>query len=386
LVEPIYLDHAATTPVRPEVLEAMLPYFGEKFGNPSSIYSLARASRRALDNARDTVADSLGCKASEIVFTSGGTEADNLAIQGVALANRARGNHIVTSRIEHHAVLHTCQYLEKLGFDVTYLDVDHTGIVDVASVERALRPETILVTVMHANNEIGTIQPISEISHVTRARGVPFHTDAVQAAGALDLNVSRLGVDLLSISAHKLYGPKGAGALYVRRGVTYWPQLLGGGQERGRHSGTENVPGIVGLATALRLAYEHLDANNAYVAALRDRLVEGITSRVDKVRLSGHPTRRLPNNASFLFEGVEGESLLLSLDAAGIFASSGSACTSGSLEPSHVLTALGYPAESSHGSLRLTTGLDNVPEHVDRTIAVLGDAIAKLRTMSAASA
>jgi cysteine desulfurase len=386
LVEPIYLDHAATTPVRPEVLEAMLPYFGEKFGNPSSIYSLARASRRALDNARDTVADSLGCKASEIVFTSGGTEADNLAIQGVALANRARGNHIVTSRIEHHAVLHTCQYLEKLGFDVTYLDVDHTGIVDVASVERALRPETILVTVMHANNEIGTIQPISEISHVTRARGVPFHTDAVQAAGALDLNVSRLGVDLLSISAHKLYGPKGAGALYVRRGVTYWPQLLGGGQERGRRSGTENVPGIVGLATALRLAYEHLDANNAYVAALRDRLVEGITSRVDKVRLSGHPTRRLPNNASFLFEGVEGESLLLSLDAAGIFASSGSACTSGSLEPSHVLTALGYPAESSHGSLRLTTGLDNVPEHVDRTIAVLGDAIAKLRTMSAASA
>jgi cysteine desulfurase len=386
LVEPIYLDHAATTPVRPEVLEAMLPYFGEKFGNPSSIYSLARASRRALDNARDTVADSLGCKASEIVFTSGGTEADNLAIQGVALANRARGNHIVTSRIEHHAVLHTCQYLEKLGFDVTYLDVDHTGIVDVASVERALRPETILVTVMHANNEIGTIQPISEISHVTRARGVPFHTDAVQAAGALDLNVSRLGVDLLSISAHKLYGPKGAGALYVRRGVTYWPQLLGGGQERGRRSGTENVPGIVGLATALRLAYEHLDANNAYVAALRDRLVEGITSQVDRVRLSGHPTRRLPNNASFLFEGVEGESLLLSLDAAGIFASSGSACTSGSLEPSHVLTALGYPAESSHGSLRLTTGLDNVPEHVDRTIAVLGDAIAKLRTMSAASA
>ncbi len=380
----IYLDHAATTPVAPAVLEAMLPYFCVKYGNPSSIYSLARESRRALDAARDAVADVLGARASEVVFTGCGSESDNLAIKGIALANRARGNHVVTSQIEHHAVLHTCDYLEKLGFRVTRLPVDRHGVVDLGALEAAVDDETSVVSIMYANNEVGTIEPVPEIVRIVKARNPRtfVHTDAVQAGGALDLSVDRLGVDALSLSGHKFYGPKGVGALYVRRGTTYWPQQHGGAQERNRRAGTENVPGIVGFATALRLAYDDLEASNAHVRRLRDRIAAGVLGRVERVVLTGHPTDRLPNNASFCVEGVEGESILLSLDQQGILASSGSACTSASLEPSHVLLALGLPPSLAHGSVRITTGLDNTDEQVDRFLGVFAETIARLREMA----
>ena len=378
----IYLDHAATTPVHPQALEAMLPYFSEYYGNPSSIYTIARESRRALDASRQTAAEILGCQPNEVIFTSGGTESDNLAIKGVAFANRTRGNHIITSAVEHHAVLHTFEYLERFGFRTTYLPVDRYGVVDLRALENALDDQTILVSVMLANNEVGTIQPIREIADMLRGRKVVLHTDAVQAGGSLDIDVNRLGVDMLSLSAHKFYGPKGVGILYVRRGTNYWPQQQGGGQERNRRAGTENVAGIVGMATALRLAYENLDSHNQHVRDLRDRLIQGITSRVDRVIVTGHPERRLPNNASFCFEFIEGESILLNLDMLGICGSSGSACTSASLEPSHVLKAMGIPVEVSHGSLRLTTGMSNTREQIDRVIEVLPGIIKKLRAMS----
>ncbi len=381
--ELIYLDHAATTPVHPQVLAAMLPYFSEKFGNASSVYAIARESRQALDRARETVANILGARPNEIIFTSGGSESDNLAIKGVAFARRAKGNHIITTAIEHHAVLHTCEHLQKQhGFRVTYLPVDRYGVVDLDALTRALDEQTTLVTIMMANNEVGTVQPLAEIAAILQGREVVFHTDAVQAGGSLELDVDKLGVDMLSLSAHKFYGPKGVGVLYVRRGTTFWPQQHGGAQERNRRAGTENVAGIVGLASALELAHQNLAANNAHVQAMRDILIGGVLERVPDAILTGHPTQRLPNSASFCFKYVEGESILLNLDLLGIAASSGSACTSASLEPSHVLTAMGIPIELAHGSLRLTTGLDNRAEDMRRVVEVLPGIIQKLRAIS----
>jgi cysteine desulfurase len=380
----IYLDHAATTPVDPRVLDAMLPYFTTTWGNPSSIYAHGRAARRALDDARDAIAEVLGCRPNEIVFTSGGTEADNLAIKGVAFARQGKGKHIVTTKIEHHAVLHTCEWLERhFGFQVTYLDVDEYGRVTPEQVEAALRPDTVLVSIMYANNEIGTIEPIAAIGRLLRQRGIAFHTDAVQAAGALDLDVNALNVDLLALSGHKLYAPKGVGCLYLRRGVTVLPQIQGGGQERDLRSGTENVPAIVGFAAALRLAYAERADRVERARRLRDRLIQGILERVPDARLTGHPTERLPNNASFVFRGTDGESILLNLDAQGIAASSGSACTSGSLEISHVLKALNLPREWAQGSLRLTTGHGNSDAEIDRVLEVLPPIIERVRAVSA---
>ena len=382
----IYLDHAATTAARPEVVEAMAPYWSELGGNPSSTYQWAQQARRALDEARATVAGVLGARPQDVIFTSGGTESDNAAIKGVAFASRGRGNHIVTSAIEHHAVLHTCAWLEQFGIETTYLPVDRYGMVDPNAVEAAITDGTVLISIMYANNEIGTIEPIAEIGRIAKAHRVPFHTDAVQAAGALDLNVNRLGVDLLSLSGHKFYGPKGVGVLYVRSGTRWQPQQQGGAQERDRRGGTENTPGIVGLATALRLADAEREAQNAHAQRLRDRLIEGILSRVPDSELTGHRTQRLPNNASFVFKYVEGESILLSLDVRGIYASSASACTSGSIEPSHVIMALGYPSEVGRGSLRLTVGRENTDADVDRVLDELPTAIETLRAMSPAFA
>ncbi|MHB1005922.1 MAG: cysteine desulfurase NifS [Chloroflexota bacterium] len=379
----IYLDHAATTAVHPRVLEAMLPFFSERYGNPSSVYSLARGSRQAADRARETVAEAIGARPNEIIFTSGGSESDNLAIKGVAFARQAKGNHLITTRIEHHAVLHTFEYLEKrFGFRVTYLPVDEHGVVDLEALARAVDGETTLVTIMAANNEVGTLQPIEEIGKFLKGKDIVFHTDAVQAMGSVPVNVDTWGVDMLSMSAHKFYGPKGMGVLYVRRGTNFWPQQQGGSQERGRRAGTENVAGMVGLATALGLAYEQLETNNAHVSAMRDILVKGVLGGVPDVRFTGHPTCRLPNNASFVFKYVEGESILLNLDMLGIAASSGSACTSASLEPSHVLTAMGIPVELAHGSLRLTTGTDNTAEQMRRVVSALPAILQKLRAIS----
>ena len=382
----IYLDHAATTPVRPEVVDAMRPYWSDLGGNPSSVYQWGRQARRAVDEARATVAAILGARPQEVIFTSGGTESDNAAIKGVAFASRGRGNHIITTAVEHHAVLHTCQWLEQFGFQTTYLPVDRCGLVDPRAVEAAITDQTVLITVMYANNEIGTIEPIAEIGRIARARRIPFHTDAVQAGGALDLDVNRLGVDLLSLSGHKFYGPKGVGVLYVRSGARWQPQQQGGAQERDRRAGTENTPGIVGLATALKLAYDELGQSNAHVQMLRDRLIEGVLARIPDCELTGHPVRRLPNNASFVFKYVEGESILLSLDVRGIYASSASACTSGALEPSHVITALGLSAAAARGSLRLTTGTENTVEEIDQVLDELPRAIETLRAMSPAFA
>ena len=366
----------------------MRPYWSELGGNPSSVYQWGQQARRAVDDARVTVAGILGARPQEVIFTSGGTESDNAAIKGVALAARARGrgSHIITSAIEHHAVLHTCQWLEQFGFQTTYLPVDRYGLVNPSDVAAAITDQTALVSIMYANNEIGTVEPIAEIARIARARKVPFHTDAVQAGGALDLDVNRLGVDLLSLSGHKFYGPKGVGVLYVRSGTRWQPQQQGGAQERDRRAGTENTPGIVGLAAALKLAYQEQPQANAHVQALRDRLIEGVLSRIPDCELTGHPTQRLPNNASFVFRHVEGESILLSLDVRGIYASSASACTSGSIEPSHVITALNCPADSARGSLRLTVGRENTEEEVGRVLEELPAAIAALRAMSPAFA
>jgi cysteine desulfurase len=368
--------------MRPEVLEAMLPFLQEHYGNPSSIYQIGREAQKALDGARDKVASLVGAGPREIIFTSGGSEADNLAIKGVAFALRDRGNHIITSAIEHHAVYHACEYLEKHGFDITVLPVDSHGLVDPRAVDRAITPRTILVTIMHANNEIGTIEPIAEIGKILRERSVLFHTDAVQTVGHIPVDVDDLGVDLLSLSAHKFYGPKGVGALYVRRGTKLDPLIHGGGQERNRRAGTENVAGIVGLATALELAVAEMNSSARRQEELRDQLINGILEKIPHTRLNGHPEKRLPGNASLCFEFIEGESLLLNLDMRGIAASSGSACTSGSLEPSHVLLALGLPHEIAHGSLRLTLGRDTSRADIDAVLDVMPGIVDKLRQMS----
>lgn len=377
----IYLDHAATTPTDPRVVERMLPYFTELFGNASSIYALGRRSQAAIDEARESVAHALGCRPTEIVFTGGGSEADNLAIKGVAFAARRRGNHIITSAIEHHAVLHTCQYLEQQGYTVTYLPVDEYGQVSPAAVQAAITPETALVTIMYANNEIGTIQPIAEIGAICRAHHVPFHTDAVQAGGLLELDVAALNVDLLTLSAHKFYGPKGVGILYMRQGTRLQPQVLGGSQERNRRAGTENVPGVVGAAEALSLAREERDQEVARLSSLRDELIEGVLA-IPGVTLTGHPTRRLPNSASFAISGIEGESLLINLDLAGVAASSGSACTTGSVEPSHVLTALGLAPARARGHLRLTLGRSTTQADIQFVLAELPKLVERLRALS----
>lgn len=377
----IYLDHAATTPADPRVVERMLPYFSERFGNPSSVYGLGRISLAAIDAAHETVARTLGCRPTEIVFTGGGSEADNLAIKGAAHAMRRRGNHIITSAIEHHAVLHTCQQLEREGYRVTYLPVDAHGQVNPADVASAITDETALVTIMFANNEVGTIQPIAEIGQICRERRVTFHCDAVQAGGALDLDATKLHIDMLSLSAHKFYGPKGVGILYIRQGTRIQPQILGGSQERNRRAGTENVPGVVGAAYALELATEQRASEAPRLTALRDILIEGVLN-IPRARLTGHPTNRLPNSASFVIEGIEGESLLLNLDLVGIAASSGSACTSGDIEPSHVLTAMGYSASEARGSLRLTLGHSTDEADIITTLRRLPEIVERLRGLS----
>ncbi len=379
----VYMDHAATTPVDPRVVEAMLPYFTEGYGNASSVYRLGQEARKAIDEARADVAQTLNCTPREIIFTGCGSESDNLAIRGIAFGNRDKGNHIVTSSIEHHAVSHTCEQLEKhFGFQVTYLPVDKYGRVDPTDVEKAITEKTTLITIMYANNEVGTIEPIAEIGEIARAHKIPFHTDAVQAGGALDLDVEALKVDLLSLSAHKFYGPKGVGVLYLRRGVRLLPPQTGGAHELNRRAGTENVAGIVGLGTALKLAQGHRKENNRKLIALRDRLIEGVLSSIPDTQLTGHPKERLPNSASITINYVEGEGLLLGLDMMGIAASSGSACTSASLEPSHVLLAMGIPPEVAHGSLRLTLGHENSEEDVDYLLEILPGIVERLRSMS----
>jgi cysteine desulfurase len=378
----IFLDHAATTPTDLRVVEAMLPYFSDSFGNPSSIHSLGLETRTAVAEAREKVASLIGAAGDEIIFTSGGTEADNLAIKGIAQANAQRGKHIVTTRIEHHAVEESCRYLEKQGFKVTHVAVDQDGLVDPREVERAVTPETILISVMHANNEVGTIQPIAEISRVARSRGIYFHTDAVQTVGHIPAKVDDLGVDLLAISAHKLYGPKGIGVLYVRKGTRIVSFLHGGGQERGLRASTENVPGIVGLGKAAEIAQAEMDAESKLVTRLRDKLIKGLLERIPQVRLNGHPTKRLPNNVNISVASVEGESLAVSLDLEGIAVSTGSACSSEAMEPSHVLTAMGVPVELARGSVRFSLGRDNTDADIERVLEAFPRIVSRLRAVS----
>ena len=378
----LYADHAATTALSPRALEAMTPYFRDAYGNPSSLYTFGQQAKSDLDAARAEVARCLNAKPEEIFFTSGGTESDNWALKAVAELRGGKGRHIITSAIEHHAILHTLEHLEKaLGFSVTYLPVDSLGRVDPQAVKAAIRPDTILITVMAANNEIGTIEPIAEIGAIAREAGVLFHTDAVQAVGHIPVDVSAWNCDMLSLSCHKFHGPRGVGALYVRRGLRLPPLIHGGGQEKGRRSGTENVAGAVGLAAALREAVDGLEARSVLLAARRDRLIEGLT-RLPCSRLTGDPVHRLPGTASFVFEGVEGEALLLHLDAKGICASSGSACSSASLDPSHVLLAIGLPHEVAHGSLRLSLGEENTDEDVDYLLQAVPEVVEYLRNMS----
>ncbi len=378
----VYLDNAATTKVRPEVLEAMLPWFTENFGNASSVHSWGRTSLRAVDEARDRIAKSLGATAQEVYFTSGGTEADNWAIKGFALKNQSKGRHIITSAIEHHAVLHTCEVLKKRGFEVTYLPVDEFGLVHPDTLKAAMRPDTILVSIMLANNEIGTIEPVAELAKIAKEGGAAFHTDAVQAVGHIPVNVKELGVDMLTLSAHKFHGPKGIGLLYIRKGVSLENLIDGGAHERGRRAGTSNHPGIIGMAKALELAVAEMPETSTRITALRERLIKGVLDTVPNARLNGHPTIRLPGNANFSFSGMEGEAMVLSLDIAGIAASSGSACSSGSLEPSHVLMALGIPIGAAHASLRLTVGDDTTEDDIDYTIGKVAQIIERLRAMS----
>jgi cysteine desulfurase len=381
-VKKVYLDHNATTPVHPEVVKAMLPYFGERFGNPSSVHSFGQEARHALDEARGAVAAAIGARSDEIVFTSGGTEADNLAVAGVATALAGKGRHIITSKIEHHAVLGTCQHLASAGFEVTEVPCDGDGIVDPQSVRDAVRKDTVLITIMHANNETGAIQPVPEIGKIALERGIVFHTDAVQSLGKLPLDVNALGVNLMSVSSHKVYGPKGVGALIVRRGTPLLPIAFGGHHERKRRAGTENVSGIMGFAKAVELATSDLEATQARVLRLRRKLEEGVLAAVPHVRLNGHPTKRLPSTASLCFEFIEGESLVLSLDMEGIAVSSGSACTSGSSEPSHVLLAMGVPPAVAQGSVRFSLGTENTESGVDYVLEVLPRIVERLRAMS----
>jgi len=379
----IYMDNAATTSVAPEVLEQMIPYFTQVGGNPSSIHGNGREAKRALENARRQVAEILGALPQEIYFTSGGSESDNWAIKGAAFEMKSKGKtHIITSQIEHHAVLHTCEWLEKQGFTVTYLPVDEYGIVKMDELEKAITDETGLITIMAANNEIGSIQPVAEIGKIAKERKILFHTDAVQVVGAMPVNVNDWNVDMLSLSAHKFRGPKGVGVLYVRKGVRLHNLIHGGAQERGKRAGTENLPGIVGLAAALKRAYDHLDETVARETYLRDKLINGILDAIPYTRLNGHATRRLPNNANVSVQYIEGEALLLRLDLAGVAASSGSACTSGSLDPSHVLLAIGLPHEIAHGSLRLTLSDETTEEEVDEVLRVLPNIVNTLRNMS----
>ena len=380
----VYFDHSATTPVHPKVAEEVCRFLtGDNFGNPSSVHYFGLLARRAVTAAREKVAAAIGAGASEIVFTSGGTESDNMAIHGTAYTNRDRGNHIITSSVEHHAVLNAVKTLGKQGFDITILPVDRYGMVSVEDVKNAITDHTILITIMHANNEVGTIMPVAEIGKLAKERGIIFHVDAVQSFGKIPVDVNELNADLLSVSGHKIYGPKGIGALYIRKG-TRWKQTLfhGGAQERLRRAGTENVPGIVGLGKAVELAVENMEEESKRLAGLRDQLIRGVTGRFNNSRLTGHPVCRLPNHASFCFSRVEGESLLISLDMKGIAVSSGSACTSGSLEPSHVLLAMGIPPVESHGSLRLTLGKNNTDEDVNYFLEALGPIMERMLAMS----
>jgi cysteine desulfurase len=382
----VYMDHAATTPVHPSVLEAMLPYFSRSYGNPSGIYGIGQEARKAADEARATVSSILGCRPSDVIFTSGGTESDNAALKGAAFALKEEGNHIITSTIEHHAVLNTCQYLEKVGFEVTYLPVDQFGMVNIEDLEKAITDKTVLISIMLANNEIGTIEPVSEFAKSAKANAkhsrILFHTDAVQGASVLDLDVDKLGVDMLSLSAHKFHGPKGMGVLYLREGTRFIPQQTGGAQEGNRRAGTENVAGIVGTATALRLAAENREASSRHCQRLRDRLIEGILTRIEDTYLNGHPTLRLPNNANISFRYVEGEAILLNLDLQGVAASSGSACTAGTEEPSHVLLATGISPEMAHSSLRFSVGPANTDDEIEYVLSVLPGIVERLRAMS----
>ena len=378
----IYLDNAATTKTAPEVVEAMLPYFSEHYGNPSSIYSLGTESKRAVSTVREQIAESIGAAANEIYFTAGGTESDNWAIKATAEAYAQKGKHIITSAIEHHAVLHTCEYLEKRGYEVTYVGVDENGILKLDELERAIRPDTVLISVMFANNEIGTIQPIKEIGRIAKEHGVLFHTDAVQAYGQLPINVDEYQIDMLSASAHKLDGPKGIGFLYIRKGLKTRSFIHGGAQERSRRAGTENVPGIVGFGAASARAMARMEEKTKKEIELRDYLIRRIEEEIPYCRLNGDRERRLPNNVNFSFQFVEGESLLIMLDMRGICASSGSPCTSGSLDPSHVLLAIGLPHEIAHGSLRLTLSEENTKEELDTTVEAIKEIVARLRDMS----
>lgn len=382
----IYLDNAATTAVSPEVLEAMMPYFTEVFGNPSSIHGTGREAAKAVDTARKQIAAAIGAQPQEIYFTAGGSESDNWVLKGTAFARKAKGNHIITTAIEHHAVLHTCKWLEKQGFTVTYLPVDEYGMVNPDDVEKAITDQTILISVMAANNEIGTIQPIREIGAIAKAHKIPFHTDAVQAIGAIPINVDEMNIDMLSMSGHKFHGPKGIGVLYVRKGIRLDTLIQGGAQERGQRAGTENLAGIVGIGKAIELAAANLEENAARMTALRDKLINGILATIPDTRLNGHPTKRLPNNCNVSIRYIEGEAMLLRLDLAGIAGSSGSACTSGSLDPSHVLLAIGLPHEIAHGSLRLTLGTDTTEADIDEVLNVLPGIVKDLRAMSVLNA
>ncbi len=381
-MERVYLDYAATTPTHPDVVKAMLPYFTEAFGNPSSIYEHGQEARAAVEDARSKVAALINAREEEIVFTSGGTEADNFALKGTAYANENRGKHIITSAVEHHAVLESCHFLEKRGFRVTYVPVDRYGMVDPEEVRRAITPETVLISVMHGNNEVGTIEPIAEISRIAREAKAYFHTDAVQTVGHIPVDVNVLGVDMLALSGHKLYGPKGVGALYIRKGTRLMSFMHGGEQERRRRAGTENVPGIVGLGAAAGIARREMPEEALRLTRMRDRLAKGLTERMEHTTVNGHPVKRLPNNISVSIAFVEGESMCLNLDLAGICASTGSACSSASLEPSHVLLAMGFPPEQAHGLLRFTLGKWTTEAHIDRVLETLPPIVAKLRAMS----
>jgi cysteine desulfurase len=383
----VYMDHAATTPMREEVLQRMIPFMKENYGNPSSIYTLAQQARNAVDESRRTIAKLVGCRSSEITFTSGGTESDNAAIKGAAFAMRHLGNHIITTSIEHHAVLHTCMQMEQFGFEVTYLPVDKEGKVNISDVENAITDKTILVSIMAANNEIGTVQPIAEITNrvkdaaTSMGTSILVHTDAVQAMGQIPVNVKNWPVDMLSMSAHKFYGPRGVGALYIKRGTPFEPLLMGGGQERQRRSGTENVPAIVGMELALSLTVMEQEEQGKKLSRYRDAIIEGLSKNVEGILINGHRRDRLPNNVSVSFLGVEGEPILLGLDFSGICASSGSACSSASLEPSHVLLAIGRTADQAQGTLRITLGRDNTQEDVDYLLEVLPKLVERLRSM-----
>ena len=378
----IYLDHAATTAARPEVVEAMLPYFTKNFGNPSSVYTFSQKNKAVITECRETIAKSLSAKSNEIYFTAGGSESDNWALKATAEAYASKGKHIITTKIEHHAILHTAQYLESKGFEVTYLDVDENGVIKLEQLKKSIRPDTILISVMFANNEIGTIQPIKEIGQIAKEHGIVFHTDAVQAYGQVPIDVDEYHIDMLSASGHKLNGPKGIGFLYIRTGLKLRSFVHGGAQERSRRAGTENVTGIVGLAKAVEIAFETMEERTEKECKMRNHLIERILAEVPYARLNGHKTNRLPNNVNISFQFIEGESLLIMLDMAGICASSGSACTSGSLDPSHVLLAIGLPHEIAHGSLRLTIGDENTMEEMDYVVENIKEIVTKLRAMS----